>query len=183
MMKQRRVNSLRQRGVTLLELMVTLAIVALLLTLAVPNLQEFIKNNRVTSQHNELVALINVARNEAIRRHLTLGAAGFVVLRLDGDSSGWTGNVSVSTGDTTEGCPVGVIRCADSSRVLMTPSTINIEFDSRGYLRDSAWDAAVICLRHESPCTSDRQHRRLTILPSGQVESERLACDASCLEE
>ena len=169
-----------QKGFTLLELIITLAILALLMTIAIPNLAEFIKNNRVTAQHNEMVALINVARNEAIRRHLTLGATGSVTLRLDNSTDGWTGNVSVSTGETTQGCPTGVIRCADNSRVTLSPSEVVIRFDSRGYLRSGGWDSRVICLKHQASCAGDRQHRRLTILPSGQIETEFLSCDTDC---
>jgi type IV fimbrial biogenesis protein FimT len=170
----------RQRGFTAVELMVTIGIVAILVTVAMPALTDIIRNNRVVAQHNEMIALINVARNEAIRRHLTLGADGSVALRLDSDATGWIGNVSVSTGETTAGCPPGVIRCADNDRVLMTPNSQTILFDSRGYLRTGNWDPVIICLRHEDPCNGPRQHRRLTILPSGQIEAERLACDAEC---
>jgi type IV fimbrial biogenesis protein FimT len=170
----------RQRGFTIIELMVTIGILAIVTTVAVPAIQDILRNNRVVAQNNELIALINVARNEAIRRHMDLGDGGSVVLRLDRDGNGWVGNVSVSTGDTTAGCPPGVIRCADNDRVLMTPNSQVIQFDSRGYLRSASWDPVIICLRHEDPCNGPRQHRRLTILPSGQIEAERLACDADC---
>jgi type IV fimbrial biogenesis protein FimT len=56
------------RGFTLIELMVTIAVAAILLTVAVPSLQDFIQNNRLSAVTNDLVADLAVARAEAIRR-------------------------------------------------------------------------------------------------------------------
>ncbi len=169
--------SRRQSGVTMLELMITLTVVAILLTIAVPSITEIIKNNRVTGQNNELVALINLARNEAIRRNLDLDGTQDVVLRLDATTDGWSGNVVVTGGTTAPGCPVGVIRCADNSRVDFTPATIDIRFDSRGYLAN--FTETTLCLSH-ADCNGERQHRRLTIFPSGRIESGPLSCNDAC---
>jgi len=56
------------RGFTLIELMVTLAVAAILLTVAVPNFREFIERNRVSSTTNILVGALQLARSEAIKR-------------------------------------------------------------------------------------------------------------------
>jgi type IV fimbrial biogenesis protein FimT len=55
-------------GFTLVELMVTLAIGAILLTQAVPSFMTTIKNNRLTTYTNDLVSDINLARSEAVKR-------------------------------------------------------------------------------------------------------------------
>jgi type IV fimbrial biogenesis protein FimT len=58
----------KQRGFTLVELMMTLVIASIVLTLAVPSFRDLIQNNRITGQVNEMVTAFNLARMEAIRR-------------------------------------------------------------------------------------------------------------------
>lgn len=58
----------KQTGFTLIELIVTLTVAAILITLAVPNFREFLLNNRLTSVANEFIAAANLARSEAIKR-------------------------------------------------------------------------------------------------------------------
>ena len=57
-----------QRGFTLLELMITVAVLAILLSLGVPSFAETIRNNRVAAQTNELVTALSLARSEASKR-------------------------------------------------------------------------------------------------------------------
>ncbi|MBN2886034.1 MAG: GspH/FimT family pseudopilin, partial [Chromatiaceae bacterium] len=57
-----------QRGVTLLELMVTLAIVTIVTTIAVPSFQSVIRNNRAATLSNDLLSALNLARSESVTR-------------------------------------------------------------------------------------------------------------------
>jgi len=52
--------------------MVTLAIAAILATLAAPNFSNIIANNRMVTQINELNTSLSVARSEAIKRNATI---------------------------------------------------------------------------------------------------------------
>ena len=48
--------------------MVTLAVAGILITVAIPSFSTTIKNNRLTTQTNELITTLNYARSEAIKR-------------------------------------------------------------------------------------------------------------------
>lgn len=63
---------LRYSGFTVTELVITLAIAAVLLTLAAPNMRDFIRNNRITTETNTLIAHINLARSEATKRNVVV---------------------------------------------------------------------------------------------------------------
>jgi type IV fimbrial biogenesis protein FimT len=56
----------RQKGFTLIELLTTLGVATILLSVAIPGMQEFRKNSRQTGGINELVSGMRIARNTAI---------------------------------------------------------------------------------------------------------------------
>jgi type IV fimbrial biogenesis protein FimT len=58
-----------QRGFTLIELMVALAVMAIVLGFAVPGFQSMVNSNRLAGASNELMASLQTARMEAIRRN------------------------------------------------------------------------------------------------------------------
>lgn len=75
----------RISGFTLIEMMVTLAVLAILVTVAIPNYQAFVLNSRMTAQANDFLASLQLARSEAIKRNasVTMSAKG------DGWEDGW----------------------------------------------------------------------------------------------
>ena len=85
----------RDNGFTLVELMVAVAVLTILITLGVPAFTEFVQNNRTTSQINEMISVLTLARSEALERGervavLSVGgvwADGFQI-RRDGNSDG-----------------------------------------------------------------------------------------------
>jgi type IV fimbrial biogenesis protein FimT len=58
----------RARGFTVVELMVTVAVVAVLAAIALPNFRDFIRRNNVTTQTSNLFADLQLARSQAISR-------------------------------------------------------------------------------------------------------------------
>lgn len=55
-------------GFTLLELMVTIGVAGVLAAVAIPNMRDFIRNNRLTAAANDMLHSTQVARSEAIKR-------------------------------------------------------------------------------------------------------------------
>lgn len=58
-----------QSGVTLIELLVTLAVVAILLTLGVSGFRTLIANAKMTTAANSLIGHLQFARSEAVKRN------------------------------------------------------------------------------------------------------------------
>ena len=80
----------RVRGVTLFELLVTIAIVAILAGLALPNFRQFMMQMNVTSNTNNLIGALNLARSEAVKRGLPVAVianAGTTAAKWS--NSGW----------------------------------------------------------------------------------------------
>ena len=75
------------RGFTLIELMVTLSVLAIVLSLAAPSFASLLASNRMSTQTNEFMVALNLARSEAVRRSqpVTLLSSN-----ADNYSKGWT---------------------------------------------------------------------------------------------
>ena len=61
-------NSTRENGFTLFDLLITLAIAAIITTIGIPSFRTVLENQRMTSATNELVMSLNLTKSEAIKR-------------------------------------------------------------------------------------------------------------------
>jgi len=101
----------KQRGFTLIELIITIAIAGILSSLALPSFKKTMQNNKLTSMHNELLSSLSLARNIAISRGTFATLCKSNATGSDCDSSaawkdGWivfpdnNNNGSVDNGET-----------------------------------------------------------------------------------
>ncbi|ABI55608.1 GspH/FimT family pseudopilin [Alkalilimnicola ehrlichii MLHE-1] len=86
-------------GFTLVELLVTLFVAAVLLGIAVPSFQHLVENNRVVSNTNAFQGVLQYARSEASRRQevvslcpLNGGWSEGAYVVLGASCDGWSGN-------------------------------------------------------------------------------------------
>ncbi|VUD52915.1 Fimbrial protein [Thalassocella blandensis] len=82
----------RQDGFTLVELMVTLAIFAILMVLAVPSFNSQIQNNRSQAIGEDLTTALKYARSEAVKRgqSVTICASNANNSGCSNDTSTWS---------------------------------------------------------------------------------------------
>jgi type IV fimbrial biogenesis protein FimT len=78
-----------QRAFTLTELMITVAVAAILMAIALPNMRYTIFDNRMTSKTNELIGALNFARTEAITRRRVIQVQPVTVTAGNEWGAGW----------------------------------------------------------------------------------------------
>jgi type IV fimbrial biogenesis protein FimT len=77
----------------MVELMVTLAIAAVLIGIAIPNMRDFVWNNRLATAANDLLRSVQQARSEAIKRQ-----SGLVAVCATADPEAADNAITCSTG-------------------------------------------------------------------------------------
>jgi type IV fimbrial biogenesis protein FimT len=85
---------MKTAGFTLIEMMVTIAVLGILTSLALPAYQGFIASSRITAQANEFLTSLSIARSEAIKRNATITMSA----KTGGWAKGW---VITDAGGTT----------------------------------------------------------------------------------
>lgn len=62
----------RNAGFTLVELAVVVAIMAIIMAIGLPSLRDILTNNRLSGATNEMLAMVQLAKIESIRRNATI---------------------------------------------------------------------------------------------------------------
>ena len=85
------------RGFTIIEMMVVVAIVAVLAAVGLPSMRDLLKTNRMKTVSLDLYGSLSLARSEAIKRNN--GSVAMVAA-----AGGWQGGWSVTCVDTAGSC-------------------------------------------------------------------------------
>lgn len=85
----------RNIGITLIELLISMAIIVVMTTVAIPSYQSLTAHNRIVSQTNQLVAAIRLARSEAIKRGTPVTICKRSNYQCDTSTDGWEKGVLV----------------------------------------------------------------------------------------
>ena len=155
-------------GFTLIELMITLALAAIILSLGIPSFRNVIQNNRAATQSNELVAALGLARSEAVRRgaNVRLCPSTNQATCTGGNNwaNGWIALVELPAGQP----PIRVWRALAGGSTLTGPA--DVRFRPMGDI------VAASAFEHRVPgCTGD-QGRNITVNLAGRALVVRVAC-------
>lgn len=120
------------KAFTLIELITTIAVLAILVAIAIPNMQNMVLENRLVAFSNDFSNSVSLARNEALTRRQSVS-----ISPAEGDwSKGW----EVIIDDTNE-----VIGSSESYSHLTLTEPADLQITSRGILKGLAWDGIKAC--------------------------------------
>ena len=127
----------RTKGFTLVELLVAIAVLLILITLAVPMFTHVTQSTKADTEVGDLQRGLNYARLEAINRGVTTR------IRPTAGGSAWTGELAVYDGTGNLANVLRVVPAMSSGATLTLPSGVtSIDFNNLGGLSVPA--AAVV---------------------------------------
>ncbi|PKM43219.1 MAG: pilus assembly protein [Gammaproteobacteria bacterium HGW-Gammaproteobacteria-1] len=156
------------RGFTLVELIITLAVMAIALALAIPSFQTLFENNRTTTQANELVAAMNLARSEAIR----IGASVSVEAAPGGFQNGWCVHVGAGCGTIDE---LRTFPAMNQITIDSLGETL-ITFDARGVKTLPVAQVNITLSPSSCPPGDMNRARAININNTGRLSITRINC-------
>jgi type IV fimbrial biogenesis protein FimT len=176
------------RGFTLVELMVTVIVLGILTTLAVPSFTDVLNASRLSGQTNELVSALHVARSEAVRRNSSVvfcrtGPTLAACTAGDGSWAGWL-VFEDANGDSVFDAGEEVIQRGVIRSPLQVQSSFGelLRFRSDGRARNSAATTLAsgilrVCLETTLPAQNIRD---IVLIAGGKTSLSRSDGSGNC---
>jgi len=159
------------KGFTLYELLVTLALASVITSLAVPGFRGFVQSSRAVTHTNDLVTALNLGRSEATRRsapiELCASSDGATCSGLTDWSDGWIVRTPAPAGEVLRAWPART----GGSGVLTGPIS-PIQFQARG--APGAGLAPQLAMQL-ADCSGDNR-REISINVAGRISVDRVSC-------
>lgn len=164
-------------GVTLIELVITLSIAAILMTIAVPSFQDLMRNNRTAAQVNEFLTTLNLARSEAVKRGAQLSVCASDDQEKCTEGTDWAVGWILFVGDDPKADPLEILRVWPAmAGVQSFTADAGTEDASQVTFRGTGQATAAITFTYTpTGCTGDQQ-RTITVTAVGRASSSKTAC-------
>lgn len=161
---------MRESGLTLIELIITITLFAIVVTAALPALQSFIQNHRVAAQANGLVTAIQLARSEALKR----GGSVTLCASDNGTACGgsWNDGWMVREDEDLEHLQSWPALSGRASFTGVASLPAEVQFGASGRTDLDAPETFPLEIEN---CTRDA-NRHIRLVPTGRVSVNRVAC-------
>jgi type IV fimbrial biogenesis protein FimT len=155
-------------GFTLIELMVTVAVVGILAMVAVPAMTALVNGNRLAGMTGEMTSALQLARSEAIRRNARVMICGST------DGATCAGGTDWTTWIVSSGAEVIRSSSAPGSTQIRGPA-VGIEFRPSGLI--DAERQVTVCVPTDQP---EQNQRVITVMISGNLATTRESGGGAC---
>jgi type IV fimbrial biogenesis protein FimT len=179
----------RSRGFTLMELMITLALAAVVLGIGVPAFRDFQQNNRLTVAANDILGIAISTRAEALRRQLVVSMCTSAN-PTSGTATCGTGSGWIAFVDTNSDCvrSVGeelVINAVVATDVNAASNSTCVSFASNGFKRIVGGQPntahALYCDSRRNnprvPASTESAARGVEVLPTGRATTVKTVAE------
>ena len=170
------------QGFTLVELMITVAIMVIIATIGVPSFNSIINTNRLQGPANEVLAAMNFARAEAVRRNNTVIVckANTAFSACSTGTSDWPGLLVMET--NAAGAATNVIRVVSFDTALKVNASVDtIRYNAQGFIRNATNGALNGTVRVCIPKTTPTENARdLSFASGGRLNISSVALSGLC---
>jgi type IV fimbrial biogenesis protein FimT len=152
----------RSRGFTLIEMLVTLAIFAVLLMIAIPSMRPFLQSQSVKNASMDINSTVALARSEAIKRNATVDVTA-------NSATDWSRGWVVS-----QTAPAATIRKQPAlNNIVITSSSGSFSFDGNGRMTSTG---STFTIKPLNKAGSQPLCLTVTVGSTGRIESTKVTC-------
>jgi type IV fimbrial biogenesis protein FimT len=162
------------KGFTLVELMVALVVLAVLVGLAVPGFSNLVISSRADSERSVLISAVSLARNEAVRRGVTVNLSPTAGSNW---STGWriwadtNANSTYDSGESIKEFPA----LSGGNTLAMASGVPPIRFGSQGFL-SGVTAGNNVTMQYRVGANDCKSERDLEINHLGRITVLRRSC-------